>query len=87
MLEKNGAGIPATKNTAPDNNWASFPEPIIPLTSVLNRTIETEVHNTMCYKDDTEARISINGMVPERDFVIWKSVRDFIISTIDLINS
>ena len=57
MLEKNGAGIPATKNTAPDNNWASFPEPIIPLTEILIRTIENEVQNTMCYKDQTEANL------------------------------
>ena len=78
MLAKNGANIPATKNTAPEKNGASCTEPRIPLTEILNRTIETTLHNTIWYKDETEVRISINGLLPERYFVIWMEVMNVI---------
>ena len=75
ILVTNGAGLPATKNIVPNNNGASFTETRIPLTEILNHTIETEVQNTIYYKDETEVRISLNGLVLERDFVIWMPVR------------
>ena len=57
MLATNGASLPATKNTAPDKNGASCPEPRLPLTAIPNLTIETKVHNTIWYKDETKVRI------------------------------
>ena len=57
MMATNGAILPATKNTAPDKNGASYPEPRLPLTAIPNLTIETKVHNTIWYKDETKVRI------------------------------
>ena len=75
---RNGASCPATQNTAANNNGANCPSPRTPVITVPNGTIATEVHNTVWYKYGRAVRIHINGLVRERDFVIWIPLGDVI---------
>ena len=75
---KNGAGCPATQNTAANNNVAYCPTPITPVTPIPKGTIATEVHGAVWYKYERSVRIHINGLVSERDFAIWIPFGDVI---------
>ena len=91
---RNGAGCPATQNTAANNNVAYCPTPITPVTPVPNVTIATKVHGVVWYKYEKSVRIHINRLVSDRDFAIWTPFGDvitrgsdcnhkYILSTID----